>query len=449
MKKLTVLHITPHLGLGVGSVLLKYIGEANKDPDFVHEIITLEYANKKALLASRKIGFSLKDKMASKHKEILRAIANADIVLIHWWNHPLLYDFLIREKLPANRMIMWSHNSGFQSPYVYTKKILQYPDVFVFTTPISFETREVKGLSDKRKKSLRVVWSTGGVKHIKSIKPKKHSGFNVGYVGTVDYAKIHPNFLNLCSKVDIPDVKFIVCGGPKEKEIEEEARKLGIAGKFKFTGLVSDITKYLSIFDVFGYPLSQYHYGTGEQALQESMAAGVVPVVMRNRTEKYIVKDGITGIVAKSENDYIRAIQTLYKNKTLRNSLSQNARDYAIKNFSVDKIVRDWNEIFKEILTIPKTSKKWEIAGKNNKISTTDIFLEALGDHGKCFVRYLNSRSKNEKEKAIRGIIKLNEIPIWRADSKGTVHHYNSFFPSDRYIAFWSKLMKGAESNKK
>jgi hypothetical protein len=39
------------------------------------------------------------------------------------------------------------------------------------------------------------------VEQIKSIKPKKHSGFNIGYIGTVDYSKIHCNFLNIASKI--------------------------------------------------------------------------------------------------------------------------------------------------------------------------------------------------------------------------------------------------------
>jgi len=359
-----ILHITPHLGGGVGKVVLNYLSKVKDDYYFVHQVACLDYINENALDVAKNIGLMLFDKMAGKKQQLLKMIAEADIVLIHWWNHPLVYDFLVRTQLPPCRLVMWSHNSGFCPPGVYTDKILTYPDVFVFTTPVSFETKEVQNLSDEQKKILRVVWSTGGAEHVKLVKPKEHSGFNIGYIGTVDYAKIHPNFLNICNKVNIPDVKFIVCGGSSEKEIKKEAEKLGIAEKFNFTGLVSDITEYLSIFDIFGYPLAPYHYGTCDQVLAESMAAGVVPVVLQNQMEKYMVKDGITGIVAKSEIDYIQAIQTLYNNKILRNSLSRNAREYAVKFFSVDKMAREWEVIFKEALAIPKTQKKWNIVKK-------------------------------------------------------------------------------------
>jgi glycosyltransferase involved in cell wall biosynthesis len=435
MKKNTVLHITPHLGGGVGRVLLNYFLKTKDDPYFAHKIACLDYANQEATDALKNIGLELSDKMSFQKEKLLGDIAEADIVIIHWWNHPLLYDFLVREQLPPCRLIIWSHNSGFYPPGVFTDKILNYPDLFVFTTPASFKTKEVKNLSGKQEKNLRVVWSTAGVEYVRSVEPKKHAGFNIGYIGTVDYAKIHSNFLKICNKINIPDVKFIVCGGPSEKEFREETKKMGIAEKFDFTGQVARITEYLSIFDIFGYPLSPYHYGTCDQSLAESMAAGVVPVVLQNRMEKYMVKDGITGIVAKSEKDYIKAIQKLYKNKKLRDSLSKNARLHALDFFSADKMVREWEVIFKEISLIPKASKKWNINKKNSEISAKDVFLESLGAYGKIFA--------DEKK-----IIKLGESHIWKANTRGTVHHYNYFFPNDETISLWSNLMSDGELKK-
>ena len=87
---ITILHITPHLGGGVGRVLLNYLKKVKGNPNFLHKVLSLEYANEKALLASQTTGFPLKDKMPSTHIGVMAAVAEADIVLIHWWNHPLL-----------------------------------------------------------------------------------------------------------------------------------------------------------------------------------------------------------------------------------------------------------------------------------------------------------------------------------------------------------------------
>lgn len=441
-KSCKILHITPHVGGGVGSVLMNYLVKVKDDPGFEHTLACLEYANDKASKMADDSGFKLLDEMAKKKKKLLAELTKADVVVIHWWNHPLLYDFLVRSELPPCRLVIWSHISGFHPPYVFTEKILNYPDTFVFTTPLSFKAKEVRKLENEQKKKLRVVWSTGGVEGVKSVKRKKYSGFNVGYLGTVDYAKLHPNFLSICNRIKIPDIKFIVCGGPSEKEIKREAENLGIEKKFEFSGYVSDISKYLSIFDVFGYPLAPYHYGTCDQVLQESMAAGVVPVVMNNRMERYMIKDGLTGIVAKSENEYIQAIQTLYKDEALRNKLSENARAYAIKTFSLNTMAQAWENIFKEIMAVSKNIKKWKIAKKGHAVSAMDVFIESLGDYGKDFIFYCNATSGDKKKTASKKIRKLAESINWRVKTRGTVHHYNSFFPDDRCLSACSELMK-------
>jgi glycosyltransferase involved in cell wall biosynthesis len=440
--RIKILHITPHLGGGVGRVLLNYLIKVNDDHLFKHQVACLDYANDYALAAAKNIGLKVVDKLLKDKERLIEMIFEADIVLMHWWNHPLLYDFLVRVTLPPCRLIIWSHISGFNAPYVFTEKILTYPDLFVFTTPLSHETKEVQNLNDGQKKSLRVIWSTGGVDHVKSIKPQKHVGFNVGYIGTVDYAKLHPHFLNICNKINIPNVKFIVCGGSNEKEIKAEAEAMGIAGKFDFTGLISNINKYLSIFDVFGYPLASYHYGTCDQVLAEAMAAGVVPVVLSNRMEKYMIKDRITGQVAKNEKAYIKAIEELYNDEHLRKKLSRNAIKYAIDNFTLDKLAKEWKTLFEEALVMPKTKKKWLIRKNRRKITATDVFLESLGNYGNQFSDYCSAKSENKKNQALEAIVSLGKSATWQSETKGSVHQYKKIFSNDPYLSTWSKVMK-------
>lgn len=442
VNKQKILHITPHLGGGVGRVVLNYLVQVKDNCEYIHEVICLDYANDNAVAAAKKIDLKLSDNMAGS-PALLKAIAQADAVLIHCWNHPLLYDLLVRSELPTSRVIMWSHVSGFHPPYVFTEKIFGYPDLFVFTTPLSHDTVEAKSLSAGQRESLHVVWSTGGVEHVKHVKPRQHKGFNIGYIGTVDYCKMHPAFLKMCSKINIPGVKFIVCGGSKEKELAQEAERLGIAAKFKFTGQVPDIAPYLAEFDVFGYPLAPHHYGTCDQVLAESMACGIVPVVMANRMESHIVKDGITGIVAQNQQEYIQGIERLYSDPELRSYLSANARAHALKHFSLESIEQAWAEVFKKIMLLPKTAKKWKIKHGDAAISAKDVFLESLGVHGAPFKQYCEAKNEEEKNKATRAIVKLLESPLWQAETKGTVYHYNAFFPEDNHLATWTQLMRG------
>jgi len=447
-KIIKILHITPHLGGGVGRVLLNYLKNVQNDSDFLHKVACLDYANEHALEVTTNIGIIMTDRMSYNINKLHSMIIGADIVLIHWWNHPLLYAFLVKETLPPARIIFWSHISGFHPPYVFSRTGLNYPDIFVFTTPLSLETPEVQSLTEERQKNLRVVWSTGGIKQVETIKRKPHDGFKIGYIGTVDYCKMHPNFVKINSRINIPDAQFIVCGGSNEKQIQEESLKYGVEKRFLFTGQVNNIINYLSEFDVFGYPLAPYHYGTCEQSLCESMASGIPPVVLANKTEKYIVEDGITGIVAQNEQEYIDGIKILYNNIELRKLLSSNAKKVAKQRFSMELMVNKWANIFEEILKFPKITRKWK--SKYNGKSTTPayLFLESLGKYNKPFLDYCNAQDDNDKIETISKIKKMSNSSIWQARTKGTVHHYNHFFPGDKYLMEWSKLIADNENRR-
>src|SRR3989338_1949990 len=438
-----ILHITPHLGTGVGTVVLNYLKKVVKNQHFEHRVVCLDYANKNSIIVSKKIGFKLWGDMSKKKEDVLSLIAKSDIVLVHWWNHPLLYDFLVREKLPPNRIIFWSHVLGSVPPNNFSNKLLKYPDIFIFTTPVSFKVKEVQNLPPKYKKNMNSIWSTGGVERLKHIKHQKHDGFNVGYIGTVDYTKLNPDFFDMSQSANIPNVKFIVVGGPNSKLMEEEAKNRGLSDKFIFIGYISEEEKwkYLSMFDVFGYPLARHHYGSSDQALQEAMGTGVVPVVFDNLMEKFMVKNGKTGLMVKNKTEYAKALESLYKDSKLRDRLSKNTKRYAKEVFSLQNMEREWNKIFMKTLKLKKTEKKWQINKSAKEIAPKDIFVESIGKYSKHFISYCKAKKLNEKKLAEEKIKNLAKHPNWSTKSKGTVHQYNTFLPGDKYLSFWSKIM--------
>ncbi|NCU32010.1 MAG: hypothetical protein EOM23_03520 [Candidatus Moranbacteria bacterium] len=143
-----------------------------------------------------------------------------------------------------------------------------------------------------------------------------------------------------------------------------------------------------------------------------------------------------------AKQNYIEMVSHLHEKKALRNLLSQNAKKYAMSHFSIEKMVRDWENLFDEILTLPKTIKQWESPLKSSTITPKDIFLESLGEHGKAFIAYLKAKTDNDLTSSRNKITNLARIPSWQADTRGTAHHYNSFFKEDRYLSIWSQLMK-------
>jgi len=442
-----ILHITPHLGGGVGRVLLNYLRAERGNKAFTHEVRCLDYANPEAARAAAAMGLPLKDNMGLRLKKLLEEIGAADLVLIHWWNHPQLFDLLVRGSFPPARILIWSHISGLHPPYGFTKPALNFPDFFVFTTPASFGTGAVKARRAALGDKLQVVWSTGGVEHLAAIKPRAHKKFRIGYIGTVDYCKMHPDFVAMSAAAKIPDSEFVVCGGPAEAGIARDARELAPSARFVFTGQVREIAPYLETFDVFGYPLAPYHYGTCEQALCEAMAAGVPPVVLGNRAERHIIKDGVTGLIARNPGEYSRALKKLWLNKELRKKIGANARREAFKIFSMAKMASSWEGLFEKALRLPKTARTWKGEFSGAKAFPAALFLEAVGPAGRFFRSSMRAFYKHDLAAARKLAVKgFSQSRLWLAQTRGTPSHYSAFYRKDKCLAFWKEI--SAELNK-
>lgn len=387
-----ILHLTPHMGGGVGTVLLNWFRYKNNHNQNI--VVTLDYANEEAKSICKKQDIELYSEPSNE--KIMELIKETDIVLMHFWNHPLLYDFIVKNELPSSRLVIWSHISGFDVPNTISEKILNYPDKFVYTTPISKEIKE----------NLAIL-STGGIEHLKNVNNIEHEGFIVGYIGTVDYAKMHPKYVQTLSKTNAD--KFIIVGGNKEKEISKSADS-----RFIFTGKVPDIKPYISKMDVFGYLLNPKHFGTAEQVLQEALACGVVPVVLNNKCEKSLIIHNETGLVANDLDEYVKYINLLKEDKKTFIRLKENGKKYALEHFSIENLNNSWNKVFDDLMKVQKTKKVWKSSRKIQ--NSYDIFLESLGSFDKIFML----KSDND----LREILKQSN---WQSDSKGTPKQYYKF----------------------
>lgn len=318
-----VLHITPHLGGGVGSVILDW---ARAEGDG-HVINCLDYANTEAKQFCKNYKIPLLE--LQSFKLIIAFIEQAEIVVIHYWDNMMLAQFL-KNPLPPCRLVFWCHKN-----YLVSKPELEYPDRFIDTSPIQGHGQYIHSTRD-----MTPFWM---------LEPQEHNGFIVGYVGTVDYKKLHPQFIEVCRSIKTHNIHFIVVG---ENNIE------GISdSKFTFMNHVSDVRPFYSVFDVFGYPLRSDHYGTCEQALGEAMCAGVVPVVLNNPAEKRIIEKTGHGIVVTNMMDYIFAIEKLARYPKRRKKLAKQSKISANIYYSFSYMRQQWANVFKQLSKQPKTRK--------------------------------------------------------------------------------------------
>jgi len=443
-KSKNILHITPHLGGGVGSVVLNWM---EKDPSSnVHTIISLDQNNNKDWINvnDERERVTIYNDCYTKEgfKEFLQKnIEKSDIIVIHWWNHPLLYDVMVNFKFPQCRVMIWNHVSSLFAPYSMSEKLVDFTDYLVFTSPVSYECEEIKALSAKKKEKLDVNWSTIGVESFENLERTPHEGFIVGYTGTVDFGKLNPNFIKLCAEVNIPDVKFVVCSGDSQKHLIDEAEKLGVSDRFSFEGRVPSVVPYLAKYDVFGYPLQPQNFATCEQSIGEAMMAGAVPVVLNNPTENYIVKHMETGLVAQSLEEYPKAIEYLYNNPDVLKRLAQNAKVFAKKQYDIKQTIAKWNVLFDKVICLDKKERIWDV-DLTPKISPSMLYVESMGEYAKPFKNYINAQNSSEKTRAAKEIKELFDTnSMFYSKNKGSVLQYLSFFPEDKYLQEWSEIL--------
>lgn len=75
-----------------------------------------------------------------------------------------------------------------------------------------------------------------------------------------------------------------------------------------------------------------------------------VPSISFNSGEQIeeVIIDQKTGFIAKDKNDYISKLKELMDNNNLLTEMGLNAKEYN-KNFTIDKIVNDWDKLFHDV----------------------------------------------------------------------------------------------------
>ena len=126
-----ILHITNHLGGGLGTVIMGWLGLKSDG----HALVCLDYANDKAKAFCNSHKVPLTDSCDTSMLHTL--IEQAEIVLVHWYDHPTLLR-LMEFPIPACRLIFWCHKN-----YEFSQKELEYPDLFIRTSPVQGDRKSV------------------------------------------------------------------------------------------------------------------------------------------------------------------------------------------------------------------------------------------------------------------------------------------------------------------
>lgn len=335
-----ILHITPHIGGGIGKVLSGIVKQSKTQDKYniTHQIICLEKPDKLQFITEIN-NYGKNVIICPSLMEQENLIKNADIIQLELFDsrRPTMIRYLqnsLLNKLPI-RLIVWYHNNGLYDNFL-PDDLVKYSHIFLFTSPCSFQNKRLitKFKNKINENNLSTVFSSGGFETIPEtlIISKNHPTI-IGYFKHLNPAKLFSNideFIYLNNKL-YPNEKLRI-----------------------FENFIPDIIKELKHINVIAYLLHPFHFGCSENLLLECMAMGIVPIVLDNPAEQYIVRNYITGLIIKNINDFENAIKFLYETPEIRQELGLNAARDIRERFSIEKTEFKLNQQYNKLIKIDK-----------------------------------------------------------------------------------------------
>ena len=431
-----VLHVIDQLRPGGPlQALIAAAKQSHPENRIAHHIFSIKAADRRACAQASAAGIEYTS--VADAAFLHTAMAAADIVQVHFWNNPLIHDFLAGD-LPPIRLLLWCHVNGVAAPHIIPRLLVDRSDITVATASSTLDLPVFREASPAR---TALVESTADFTRLSGLKRLPHDDFRIGYLGSLDFAKLHQSFVSMCAAVTIPSARFLLCGeGSGVREIKRQARALGLLERLEFYGYTEDLRSVLGQFDVFGYPLNADTFATAELSLQEAMYAGVSPVVFRHQGPEQIVQNAVTGMVVDSESEYVAAIEWLYRHPDERTLFGKNAalamferlqrssiQSDAIYLRLMDHSKRPRPRMYGDDLSLQRQAKSSRGAWS---------FIRSLDGGGdRDFVASLSGATETEVETAEQKIAQANP------NMHNVILQYCSFYREDPHLHLWTGLV--------
>jgi glycosyltransferase involved in cell wall biosynthesis len=171
------------------------------------------------------------------------------------------------------------------------------------------------------------------------------------FIGRVEKSKGIFTILDVVKKIKDPFTLHIVGDGTDLVSAKDKAERLGLADKVIFHGkyLHSDFIKLFKP-DILVFPTKRIE--GFPMVLVESMFAGLPVVAFNMGGVVDAVDDAKTGYLVKAGDikEFRNKLVSLMENSSLRGELGKNAKEKALKLFTLDKMIDAYEQVFREVL---------------------------------------------------------------------------------------------------
>ncbi len=142
-------------------------------------------------------------------------------------------------------------------------------------------------------------------------------------------------------------IYYIICGqGELKEQLENIAKKEGVAEQVKLLGYRRDIIEIYKMADIYVFPSLQEGLPV---ALMEAMASGLPCIVSDIRGNNDLISNQVNGIAfsKKDNEELVNAIKLLAYNNELLQKFSKRGKEI-VQNNSIEKIKEKMQKLYSE-----------------------------------------------------------------------------------------------------
>lgn len=437
-----ILHIAAHMGAGAGKAIS---GMAISDRENKHRIILLDRPEKSDhIIRCRQRGIEVL--ICTEKEQIKREVSEADVVVVNWWHHPLTYKALAEiSEIPA-RIVLWSHVNGLNYPVLKPEFAAGF-DACMFTSEASFHNPDWKD-ADRAgiQEHSALVYGMGDFQPQGFPAKQRYDithKIRIGYVGSLDYAKLHPDFaswLKAAAECD-KNIRFEIAGDLSQA-LSDDVEKMGISEYVQFLGFRMDIQELLPSWDIFIYLLNPFNFATTENALLEAMASGLPVVASDGAVERTIIEDGENGLFASEKNTFAQKIKELSENMELRKALGRKAREDMIEKYDSERNRFRFNTVINKVMNNPKKTHDFKTVFGEDALRW---FLSGCSREDAERLEELSEYSKENSDWKEAVLSAGGFEGIYKGRSKGSVEQFSRYYPGDKRLKNLARIMKESQ----
>lgn len=144
--------------------------------------------------------------------------------------------------------------------------------------------------------------------------------------------------------------RFVLAGdGPERQRLEALASDLGVADRVLFLGMVTDIARVFTAFDVFALSSTREALPV---SILEAMATGIPVVATAVGGVPSVVDDGETGLLVPAGDEIAmnEALESLRRDPRKARAMGDRGREVAMQRFSLEKTQAAYADLYHRLL---------------------------------------------------------------------------------------------------